>query len=100
MLDRGNAVDFCVTCTDPLVFHNTHEVWWNKHPADVVSCIASSRLAWCDQPLMEEYSMAQHLFGLTNMDLSEIALNSVKMSSFDDEVKAQWLGQVWAGMGC
>jgi adenosine deaminase len=41
--------------------------------------------------------MAQHLFGLTNMDLSEIALNSVKMSSFGDDVKAQWLGQVCSG---
>ena len=45
---------------------------------------------------MEEYSIAQHLFGLTATDMSEVAMNSVKMSSFSDSVKASWLGPVCA----
>ena len=48
------------------------------------------------QPLTEEYSVAQHLFGLTDTDLSEIAMNSVKMSSFSDDIKASWHGAVSA----
>ncbi|EPY22865.1 AMP deaminase [Strigomonas culicis] len=44
-----------------------------------------------DQPLIEEYSTAQQLWGLSPADLAEIALHSVWMCGFSREEKAAWL---------
>ncbi len=44
------------------------------------------------EPLMEEYGTAKMVFELTSTDISEIALNSVLISSFPPETKAEWLG--------
>jgi len=45
---------------------------------------------------VEEYLVSKKLFEFSNIDLSEIARNSVLISNFDHEVKANWLGpQYW-----
>eukprot|EP00397_Hematodinium_sp_SG-2012_P011017 GEMP01011143.1.p1 GENE.GEMP01011143.1~~GEMP01011143.1.p1 ORF type:complete len:753 (+),score=137.96 GEMP01011143.1:48-2261(+) len=53
---------------DPLMFHQTKEA------------------------LMEEYSVAKQIWRLGTVDLCEIAHNSVLISGFPKEVKAEWLG--------
>ncbi|CUG86083.1 AMP deaminase, putative [Bodo saltans] len=47
-------------------------------------------------PLMEEYGTAQKLLRLTALDVTEIARNSVMMSSFSAETKSHWLGEGYA----
>ncbi|TPP44736.1 Adenosine/AMP deaminase family protein [Leishmania donovani] len=42
--------------------------------------------------LIEEYATAQKMFRLSSLDMTELAHNSVLMSSFSPEVKRQWLG--------
>ncbi|KAK7200910.1 AMP deaminase [Novymonas esmeraldas] len=42
--------------------------------------------------LVEEYATAQKMFRLSSLDMTELAHNSVLMSSFSPEVKRQWLG--------
>ncbi|KAG5491384.1 hypothetical protein JIQ42_01285 [Leishmania sp. Namibia] len=42
--------------------------------------------------LIEEYATAQKIFRLSSLDMTELAHNSVLMSSFSPEVKRQWLG--------
>jgi len=45
---------------------------------------------------VEEYLVSKKLFELTNIDLSEIARNSVLISNFDHDIKVSWLGdQYW-----
>jgi AMP deaminase len=45
---------------------------------------------------VEEYLTSKKIFGFSNVDLSEIAKNSVLISNFDHDVKADWLGpQYW-----
>jgi AMP deaminase len=46
-----------------------------------------------DDALLEEYSVARASFDLSMTDISEIARNSVFQSGFEDELKAQWLGE-------
>eukprot|EP01012_Entosiphon_sulcatum_P012156 TRINITY_DN17591_c0_g1_i1.p1 TRINITY_DN17591_c0_g1~~TRINITY_DN17591_c0_g1_i1.p1 ORF type:complete len:1308 (+),score=190.02 TRINITY_DN17591_c0_g1_i1:456-4379(+) len=52
---------------DPLHFHHTRE------------------------PLLEEYGTAAKIYRLTDVDLCEIARNSVIISGFDENLKAEWL---------
>eukprot|EP00300_Choanocystis_sp_HF-7_P035577 c495_g1_i2.p1 GENE.c495_g1_i2~~c495_g1_i2.p1 ORF type:complete len:670 (+),score=150.89 c495_g1_i2:23-2011(+) len=47
------------------------------------------------EPLVEEYSIACQLYRLTSMDICEVARNSVLQSGFENEVKAQWIGDNW-----
>ncbi|RHW70585.1 adenosine monophosphate deaminase [Trypanosoma brucei equiperdum] len=44
-------------------------------------------------PLIEEYGTAMNLFRLSFLDVTELARNSVIMSSFPSERKKEWLGQ-------
>jgi len=53
---------------DPLMFHHTGE------------------------PLLEEYSIAKAIYGLSVADVCEIARNSVLQSGFTDHQKKHWLG--------
>jgi AMP deaminase len=63
---------FVSLCTDqPLVFHTSQE------------------------PLLEEYGVAQRLYQLSATDMCEIAHNSVMISSFPDTSKAMWLGEAY-----
>nr|CAG4718661.1 unnamed protein product [Naegleria fowleri] len=62
------GLNVALSTDDPLMFHFTRE------------------------PLMEEYSIAAQVYHLTNVDLCEIARNSVIQSGFEDVFKKYWLG--------
>ncbi|KAJ3566856.1 hypothetical protein NP233_g6737 [Leucocoprinus birnbaumii] len=47
------------------------------------------------EPLLEEYSVAAHIYKLPQSSLAELARNSVKQSGFEMEIKRHWLGQHW-----
>ncbi|KAI0821957.1 AMP deaminase [Trametes gibbosa] len=47
------------------------------------------------EPLLEEYSVAAHIYKLPQSSLAELARNSVVQSGFEMEVKRHWLGQTW-----
>ncbi|KAF5317567.1 hypothetical protein D9619_013212 [Psilocybe cf. subviscida] len=47
------------------------------------------------EPLLEEYSVAAHIYKLPQSSLAELARNSVKQSGFEMEVKRHWLGHEW-----
>jgi AMP deaminase len=55
-----------------------------------------------DDPLLEEYSTARIQFGLSVLDLCEIARNSVLQSGFEDCLKRAWLGEGFesGALGC
>jgi len=62
------GMNISINTDDPLQFHNSQD------------------------PILEEYLIAGKCFDMDTTDLCEIARNSVKMSNFDHEIKAQWLG--------
>ncbi|CAG9567686.1 adenosine_monophosphate_deaminase_-_putative [Leishmania major strain Friedlin] len=66
LLWRGLCVSLCTL--NPLYYHSSPE------------------------PLLEEYTAAAKVHRLSPTDISEMALHSVCMSSFEDEVKASWVG--------
>lgn len=47
------------------------------------------------EPLLEEYSVAAHIYKLPQSSLAELARNSVIQSGFEMEIKRHWLGQEW-----
>ncbi|KAJ6528507.1 hypothetical protein B0H19DRAFT_1333952 [Mycena capillaripes] len=76
--DRNPLPDFFQTglnvslsTDDPLQFHFTKE------------------------PLLEEYSVAAHIYRLPQSSLAELARNSVIQSGFEMQVKRHWLGDKW-----
>jgi len=64
--ERG--LNVTLSTDDPLMFHFTRE------------------------PLMEEYSIAAQVYHLSNVDLCEIARNSVLQSGWEEGFKRYWLG--------
>ncbi|KAG9315878.1 AMP deaminase [Chiua virens] len=51
------------------------------------------------EPLLEEYSVAAHIYKLPQSSLAELARNSVIQSGFEMEIKRHWLGQEWYRAG-
>lgn len=51
------------------------------------------QFAYTREPLIEEYSVAAQIWKLSNVDMSELAKNSVFMSGFEYELKKNWLGE-------
>ncbi|KAF8644681.1 hypothetical protein AX16_008341 [Volvariella volvacea WC 439] len=47
------------------------------------------------EPLLEEYSVAAHIYKLPQSSLAELARNSVIQSGFEMEIKRHWLGNQW-----
>ncbi|QRV92490.1 AMP deaminase [Ceratobasidium sp. AG-Ba] len=47
------------------------------------------------EPLLEEYSIAAHIYKFGQSGLAELARNSVIQSGFEMEVKRHWIGQKW-----
>ncbi|KAL1722966.1 hypothetical protein EV715DRAFT_287007 [Schizophyllum commune] len=47
------------------------------------------------EPLLEEYSVAAHIYKLPQSSLAELARNSVLQSGFEMEIKRHWLGHQW-----
>ncbi|KAI5689009.1 Adenosine [Leishmania braziliensis] len=66
LLWRGLCVSLCTL--NPLYYHSSQD------------------------PLLEEYTTAAKVHRLSPTDISEMTLHSVCMSSFEEEVKAVWLG--------
>lgn len=50
------------------------------------------QFSYTREPLIEEYSVAAQIWKLSNVDMSELAKNSVKMSGFEYELKKHWIG--------
>ncbi|GME80573.1 unnamed protein product [Ambrosiozyma monospora] len=50
------------------------------------------QFSYTREPLIEEYSVAAQIYKLSNVDMSELAYNSVKMSGFESQLKKHWLG--------
>lgn len=50
------------------------------------------QFAYTKEPLIEEYSVAAQIYKLSNVDMCELARNSVLQSGFEHQVKAHWLG--------
>ena len=64
----ARGMNVSLSTDDPLMFHFTRE------------------------SLMEEYSIAAQVYHLSNIDLCEIARNSVIQSGWEHEFKSHWLG--------
>jgi len=45
------------------------------------------------EPLLEEYSIAQQVFDLNNVDLAEIARNSIRISSLETVIREFYAGK-------
>ncbi|TFK95642.1 AMP deaminase [Pterulicium gracile] len=65
------GLNISLSTDDPLQFHFTKE------------------------PLLEEYSVAAHIYKLPQSSLAELARNSVIQSGFEMEIKRHWLGHQW-----
>ncbi|ODV95275.1 hypothetical protein PACTADRAFT_50021 [Pachysolen tannophilus NRRL Y-2460] len=50
------------------------------------------QFSYTREPLIEEYSVAAQIYKLSNVDLCELAKNSVMQSGFEYELKRHWLG--------
>ncbi|KAH3666818.1 hypothetical protein OGAPHI_003267 [Ogataea philodendri] len=50
------------------------------------------QFSYTREPLIEEYSVAAQIYKLSNVDMSELARNSVSMSGFEHKLKQHWLG--------
>lgn len=50
------------------------------------------QFSYTREPLIEEYSVAAQIWKLSNVDMSELAKNSVTMSGFEYELKKHWVG--------
>lgn len=51
------------------------------------------QIAFTKEPLMEEYSVAAQIYKFSNVDMCELAENSVLQSGFEYALKRHWLGQ-------
>ena len=51
------------------------------------------QISFTKEPLMEEYSVAVQIYKFSNVDMCELAENSVLQSGFEYALKRHWLGQ-------
>ncbi|AOA60911.1 AMP deaminase [Komagataella phaffii CBS 7435] len=51
------------------------------------------QFSYTREPLIEEYSVAAQIYKLSNVDMCELARNSVLMSGFEYQLKRHWLGK-------
>ena len=51
------------------------------------------QISFTKEPLMEEYSVAAQIYKFSNIDMCELAENSVLQSGFEYALKRHWLGQ-------
>ncbi|WBW75400.1 adenosine deaminase Ada1 [Schizosaccharomyces osmophilus] len=50
------------------------------------------QFAFTREPLIEEYAVAAQIYKLSNVDMCELARNSVLQSGFERQIKSRWLG--------
>lgn len=53
------------------------------------------QFAYTREPLIEEYSVAAQIYKLSNVDMCELARNSVLQSGFEASIKRHWLGEYY-----
>lgn len=51
------------------------------------------QFSYTKEPLIEEYSVAAQIYKLSNVDMCELAKNSVLQSGFEDKIKKHWIGK-------
>ncbi|ODQ64175.1 AMP deaminase [Nadsonia fulvescens var. elongata DSM 6958] len=51
------------------------------------------QFAYTREPLIEEYSVAAQIYKLSNVDMCELARNSVLQSGFEASIKNHWVGR-------
>lgn len=51
------------------------------------------QFSYTKEPLIEEYSVAAQIYKLSNVDMCELAKNSVLQSGFEDKIKKHWVGK-------
>lgn len=51
------------------------------------------QFAYTREPLIEEYSVAAQIYKLSNVDMCELARNSVLQSGFEGAIKKHWIGK-------
>lgn len=51
------------------------------------------QFSYTKEPLIEEYSVAAQIYKLSSVDMCELAMNSVKQSGWEYQVKRHWLGK-------
>ncbi|KAJ4460163.1 putative AMP deaminase [Paratrimastix pyriformis] len=73
LFKRG--LNISLTTDDPMQFHLTNNA------------------------LIEEYSIAQKMWRFSDVDLAEMAYNSIRMSSFPEAQKTLWHGPNWTARG-
>lgn len=57
------------------------------------------QFAYTREPLIEEYSVAAQIYKLSNVDMCELARNSVLQSGFEGSIKRHWLGKNYTKPG-
>lgn len=77
--ERGLSVS--LSTDDPMQFHFTKVIPFTRSKES----FPAPRL--CQEPLMEEYSIAAQVWKLSSVDMCELARNSVLMSGFSHEVR-------------
>lgn len=51
------------------------------------------QLSYTREPLIEEYSVAAQIYKLSNVDMCELARNSVLQSGWESSIKKHWIGE-------
>lgn len=51
------------------------------------------QFSYTREPLIEEYSVAAQIYKLSNVDMCELAKNSVTQSGWEASIKAHWIGK-------
>lgn len=51
------------------------------------------QFSYTREPLIEEYSVAAQIYKLSNVDMCELAKNSVMQSGWEAPIKAHWIGK-------
>ena len=49
------------------------------------------QFSYTKEPLIEEYSVAAQIYKLSNVDMCELARNSVLHSGFENKLKKNWI---------
>ncbi|AQZ12557.1 AMD1 (YML035C) [Zygosaccharomyces parabailii] len=57
------------------------------------------QFSYTREPLIEEYSVAAQIYKLSNVDMCELARNSVLQSGWEAQIKGHWIGKNFEAKG-
>lgn len=57
------------------------------------------QFSYTREPLIEEYSVAAQIYKLSNVDMCELARNSVLQSGWEAQIKSHWIGKDFSKSG-